>query len=381
MKKIAYLLALIMAVLSCSDGNRYTVKGVYGYAPDNTVVYISRYMASDINELLVSFDSTVVKKGKFEFKGVCEKTEVCFVSSSQVVDGNYIVIEPGTIDFDMAERSSRGGTELNDKMERFLKEKEKVIALRGMCTPGIIDAVASTKEMRDSLIMIADLAGKVFDLYVVNQFNENADNVMGHFILTQSVGFASSEKLSELFDKVPGHLHDKIYELKKRQNSNIMEREKMTQQYVSNAADAAMETAVGKKYIDFEMNNVFGGKVLFSNIVSSADYTVLLFWGAWDETAVSFMKDLESLRSEYDKKQLGLVTISLDSSVDNCTAAVGVVDSSVIHLCNPAGGSAEVASGYGVTGLPYALLVNRDGTILLRTSSMKDVKIKLKELF
>lgn len=380
MKRIAYLLVLFLAVVSCGDRNGYTVKGVYGSAPDNTLVYISRYMASDINDLLVPFDSAVVRNGKFRFKGVGDGAEVCFVSSSQVVDGNYIILEPGVIDFDMTERSVRGGTELNDGLERFLNEKERFIALRGMCAPGILETIAPDKEMRDSIVMMASLAGKVFDLYVVNNFQENAGNVLGHFILTQSVGFVSPDVLSGLFDKVPGHLRDKIYELKKKQNTNLLNRGEMTRQYLADADRAAQETAVGKKYIDFEMNNVFGGKVLFSDVATECDYTVMLFWGSWDEKASGFMRNVESLRGIYEKNRLGLVTISLDSSVEECVAAVSVKDGSVIHLCNPDGGSAEVASGYGVTTLPYALLVNRNGTILLRTSSMNDIESKLKEL-
>ncbi len=380
MKNIVCLLAMLFVAVSCGENNRFAVKGVYESASDNTVMYMSRYMVSGIDDILVSFDSAVVRNGKFEFNGVCAQPQVCFVSSSMVVDGNYIVLEPGTVDFDMAERSVRGGTELNDKMERFLKEKERVIALRGMCAPGVLEAIAPAKEMRDSLIMIADLAGKVFDLYVMKNFEENATNVLGHFMLTQSVGVASPDVLDALFASVPESMRDKMYEIKEKQVKAALEQKKQTAQYVVNAEASAMETAVGKKYIDFELNNVLGEKVLFSNEVKSCDYIVMLFWGSWNESAIVFLKDVESLRSKYDKRKLGLVTISLDSSVDKCLEAVSVKDNSVVHLCNPAGGSAEVASGYGVVGVPYALLINRNGTILLRTSSMKDIESKLKEI-
>ena len=381
MKRIVYLSVLFLGVVSCGDRNGYTVKGVYDSAPDNTVVYMSRYMVSEINDMLVPFDSAVVRNGRFAFKGTCEKAEVCFVSSSKVVDGGYVVIEPGVIDFDMTARGVRGGTELNGRMNRFLNEKERLIALRGMCEPAILDVIAPTEEMRDSVVLMASLAGKVFDLYVSNSFHDNAGNGVGHFILTQSVGFASPYMLSELFEKVPMSFRDKIYELKKKYNNNIIEREKKAQQYIVEAAGAAVETAVGKKYIDFELNGLSGGKVLFSDVVTSCDYTLLLFWGAWDDNASAFMRSFEALRGVFGSNELGLVTISLDASVDNCAGAVSVTDGSVIHLCNPAGGSAEVASGYGVTGLPYALLVNRKGTILLRTNSIKDIESKLQELF
>ena len=381
MRKLLYIFSLCVLFVSCDDKNNFTVKGVYGSAPDNTVVYISRYMVSDINEMLVPFDSAVVKNGKFEFEGVCENAEVCFVSSSRVLDGGYLVVEPGVVAFDMAERTSRGGTALNDKMNHFLNEKERIIALRGMCAPGIIETLSPTKELRDSVVMMASLAGKVFDLYVANQFKEDYKNAFGHFLLTQSVGFATSEMLQALFEKLPEGMHDKIYDLKKKQLDAVLGEEDVAQQYIEMADKAAQETAVGKKFIDFELNDIKGGKVLFSDILHSNNYAVLLFWGTWDKNACDFLTDACEQCSKYEDKGCRLVTVSLDSSVEKSLDFVSSIPGSAIHLCNPKGGSAEVASAYGITSLPHALLINGRGTILLRTNSIKDIESKLKELY
>lgn len=381
MKKLLFLLSLSLFLVSCGDKNGFTIKGYYASAPDNTVVYISRYMVSGIDDLLVPFDSAVVRRGKFEFKGVCDKSEVCFVSSSRVVDGSYVVLEPGVVTFDMAERTSRGGTILNDKMNRFLNEKEKVIALRGMCASGILETIASTEEMRDSIVMMASLAGEIFDLYVAKQFNEDSANAFGHFVLTQSVGFASPEVLQSLFERVPENMHDKIYELKKKHVDTALEYNTLSQQYLNAADKALMETAVGKKFLDFELNNIYGGKVLFSDLLLSGNHSVLIFWGSWDKVACDFLKDACSLCVQYEKNGVNLVSVSLDSSVDKCVDFVSGIEGTALHLCNPRGGSAEVASGYGVSALPHALLINRQGTILLRTNSIKDIESKLKELY
>ena len=377
MRSFFYLLLLSFLLLSCNDNSRYVVKGVFRSAPDSTVVYMSRYMASDIDDMLVPIDSAVVKKGKFKFKGVCEKPEVCFISSSSIIDGGYIMLEPGTIRFNMLERTSRGGTLLNDKMERFLNEKEKVIALRGMCAPGILDAIASSDAMRDSIVMIASLAGKVFDLYVADSFEKEQSNELKHFMLTQSVGLVSPEIMLDAFESLPECMHDKIFELKRKQLDGIMEQEGVARRYKHAAEEAVRETAVGKRMVDFELDDLSGDKVLFSDVVTMNNYTVLLFWATWEKEAVAFLRDVELICEKYKGGSVGVVAVSLDGSVEECLPYIAEKDCPTIHLCNPKGGSAEVASAYGVTELPYALLINKHGTIILRTSSVSDIEKRL----
>ena len=52
-----------------------------------------------------------------------------------------------------------------------------------------------------------------------------------------------------------------------------------------------------------------------------------------------------------------------------------------VQLCNPVGGSAEVAAAYGITELPTAVLVNNRGTIISRLSTVDDILKKFEELF
>ena len=73
--------------------------------------------------------------------------------------------------------------------------------------------------------------------------------------------------------------------------------------------------------------------------------------------------------------------VSLDGSVDACKAIVDELDIKWIQLCNPAGGSAEVAAAYGITELPMAVLINNRGTIIARMATVEDVVKKFEELF
>ena len=52
-----------------------------------------------------------------------------------------------------------------------------------------------------------------------------------------------------------------------------------------------------------------------------------------------------------------------------------------MQLCNPAGGSAEVAAAYGITELPAAVLVNKKGTIISRMETVGEIMHKFEDLF
>lgn len=379
MKRSVFALLATVLLAACGNGNGYVIEGRYDAAPDGTVMYMSRYLVDDIEDVLEPVDSAIVKNGRFVFEGPSEDMEVCFISSSRVVDGGFVVVEPGNIGLDMSERTRRGGTENNDVLERFLNEKEKLIAIRSMSNPDILDAIAHDEEVRDSVYLMVKLSGVVFDMYVSKVINENIGNALGHFCLTQSVGLASPEVLYPLFQLLPESFHDKLYEGKLSQLSSGVDTGKAARMYMANADNAARETAVGREAVNFELDDIHGGKVLFSDIVKKNRYTILLFWASWSDGAMSAIRELENVCGGY--KGLGIVAVSLDSSIDECRNAADSSGLQAVYLCNPSGGSPEVASAYGVTGLPAMLVVNSKGTIISRTEYVQDIDKKLKEVF
>ena len=93
---------------------------------------------------------------------------------------------------------------------------------------------------------------------------------------------------------------------------------------------------------------------------------------------------LTVLSGAYDKHRaagLQVVGVSLDGSKEVCNEFVDKLNINWLQLCNPSGGSAEVAAAYGVTDLPTAILVNNRGTIIARMSTLDDVLKKFEELF
>jgi peroxiredoxin len=372
MKNILLVVLVALVALSCGDRNGYVIEGDYRYAPDGTKIYLTAY-----DDILSVVDSTTVQGGKFVFEGISDSISVCFLSSSNVIDGGYVVLEPGCISFSFSKGGIAGGTPLNHAVSRFMKEKERLADLGVFSSQGVIGRLNVEEHMADSVRALAGIANAVFGAYSIKNIKDNLDNPLGCFFFVHSVGVVAPGELSQVAELIPVKYRGRLYAPKKRQ----LEQEISALSYASYAEAGALETAVGKKYQNFELKNLDGANVLMSDRVSKNKYTLLFFWASWNSESLESLDVLKKVYSGYSDKGFDIVAVSLDSSVGRCRSAVDAYRLPWLQLCNPGGGSSELAAAYGVTSLPYWVLINKEGTIILRTASVADVEKKLSEVF
>ena len=376
MKKLFLLLSLSLLLACSRNENTSVVNGRYASAPDGTVLFVT-----PVDDILSPIDSAVVKGGKFAFELDAASQSVCFLSSQKVLDGNYMVVEPGLLDVDFAGDIFAQGTRGNELLSRFMTEKERIVNLRRMCEPDVMAMLGMDESMRDSMQVLAVMADAIFESYALKMIRENIDAPVGCFYLVQSVGVVAPEKLLPLFERVPFEHRNKLYEAQWQRVKMEKENAVMADRYLSDMSGNLAATAVGKKFQNFELADVNGGTVLLSDEVFANRYTLVLFWGSWCVDANEQLTMLSAAYGKYRSNGLQVVGVSLDESVDVCKAFVDDLQIAWPQLCNPAGGSAEVAAAYGVAELPAAVLINSKGTIIARMSTVDEMLRKFEELF
>ena len=221
----------------------------------------------------------------------------------------------------------------------------------------------------------------VFESYALKEIRENIDAPVGCFYLAQSVGVVSSARLLPLFDRVPPEYRDKLYDAVRKRVETELGNAAVAGKYIDGISENLAATAVGKRFQNFELDNVNGGKLLLSDEVFANRYTLVLFWGSWQSGVEEQLAVLSAAYGRYRNKGLQMVGVSLDESAATCKAFADRLQLAWPQLCNPTGGSAEVAAAYGVTELPAAVLVNKKGTVIARMSTIEDVLKKFEELF
>jgi thiol-disulfide isomerase/thioredoxin len=144
--------------------------------------------------------------------------------------------------------------------------------------------------------------------------------------------------------------------------------------------NGALNTQVGNSYINFELKNPEGNKILFSDIVEKNKYTLLDFWASWCGPCRKAMPQIKEIYEKYDKKGLAVVSLSLDTDGEAWKKAIDELGMTWTQLCNPDGGSREVGQAYGIEFIPTMLIISQDGKIAARGLEGEALAKKIEEL-
>ncbi len=136
---------------------------------------------------------------------------------------------------------------------------------------------------------------------------------------------------------------------------------------------------VGDKYVDFELADLNGQKIKFSDL--KAPYILIEFWASWCVPCRATNPALRKDYQLYNTKGLEIIGVSLDDNKEDWLKAIkedSLPWQNVIDIKNSPN---QVSLIYGVSGIPDNIIINRDGIIIARTLRGKKLQEKLKELF
>lgn len=352
MKKTIFFLFIVFFAVSCStDG--YKMSGSFLAGADGAVVYM---INPDENMTVV--DSAVVRGGRFDFSGGMYERSVRMLLVESSAVGGPVVLEPGLIKVNIDGEVVRGGTDGNEILQRFVDANNHLSGLERATSPAFVKNMSIGKEMLDSLVGARETARQNLVEYSLLAIENNIDNGLGFYILSQVYQRLEAARLADILSRVPLYLRSSRYDVIDSHARHLVA-----------AEQRKATTAVGRDYQNFELSDLNGKKVLFSNIVTKGRYTLLQFWASWCAPCRAEIPEIEKLHAKYKQRGLSVVGLSLDSDIEDCRKAVSALGLSFAQLCNPAGGSSEVATAYGIDAIPSNILINNKGTIIARNLS------------
>jgi peroxiredoxin len=134
-------------------------------------------------------------------------------------------------------------------------------------------------------------------------------------------------------------------------------------------ADAAAQekTGVGKRYIDFTVKTSDGTVEKLSQFAGDGvNYTLLYFWASW---CASCQKEITSplafLYDEYKDNGLKIIGVAV---WDNTADTQKSIQELAIpwHVMASGDKLSEPVDIYGISGIPYAILISPEGTVVAR---------------
>ncbi|MBR5510888.1 MAG: AhpC/TSA family protein [Bacteroidaceae bacterium] len=369
MKNIFFTLFAAILLFACAPVDSYKISGTYNGAPDDGRVYLAQLTDTSIDYI----DSVDIKNGRFELVGKQDTPIVRFLFYPLPEGGEDIlpmVLENGGISVKIGRNGARvSGTGLNDAMQAYKDEFDDVSRRAEQFFYAQRDVNAMSAEERDSLQAVTDALTAEISQVLLYHMRANIENPIGSFLISTSGRMCPPAELCKFIDSVPAVYRDERF----MQFYNVFQDDLLR-------VAGAIETAEGRRYLNFELRDINDKETLFSTIVENNEYTLLDFWASWCAPCRKAVPELKALHEKYGKKGLAVVSLSLDTDGEAWKKAVADLGMSWTQLCNPEGGSRQVGRAYGVDFIPTVLIIDKAGNIVSRGLEGKALADKIEEL-
>lgn len=195
--------------------------------------------------------------------------------------------------------------------------------------------------------------------FQIEGVKENSDNFVAVLALSNLMGQLEDSQLDSLVKGLSPAI---------KENRNV---KRMT-----DALTARINTAEGKKFIDFTVSSVVGmtrsvppqpkyADVKFSDYVGKGKYILVDFWAPWCGPCKREIPNLKAVYDKYAGEKFDILSIAVwerqpvQVTIDTA-AELGMNWS---HINNAGSVPTDI---YGVEGIPHLMLIGPDGTILKR---------------
>lgn len=335
-----------------SQGGDYFLKGTVNKRFNNMPVMLFTFY----NDTIRSVDTTIVKKGCFQFRG-----KEYIKDFSLLTIGNYpdevksadVILEKGEIEVDMDNQIVKGGglhdlyLSYNDSIKHYLLQINKLY------------------EKQDDRIVLEGTP--VYRKYLewgkftINFKKKNITNLVGQKVFRDGIDKSIAENLfigsENAFFAILELADDDLKRLK-WMKVYIEQFEKLRKEKESK------NSLLHKKFIDFEMETLDGEIRKLSDFVGQSRCLVLEFWASWCNPCIAEIPRLKKIYDVYKENGLEIVSISLDHSKKAWKQAVERVDAPWQHFHRVEECSTEPKKSYKIKGIPYIVVLDKEGTIV-----------------
>ncbi len=357
MKKILILTLILLFVLSCNN-NSYTIRGKSDISELNDVtINIRTFDGENWNTI----GNVKVKNQKFIFKGKTEKPSIASLSfdnrEKQLRGSKYFILEKGKINFEIDKNSKiiTQGTEANDLLQRFENDLENVFP------KAFIDSMRnktlSESQTEERLKYYTEERNKLITGFSGNHVN----TLPGTLIFLNFYYEMSVENRIEILN---------LMNEETKSNSHI--------QMIKKQTENEKRIAVGEKYMDFKLPDIYGNMISLSDLIKESDYLLIDFWASWCGPCLRSFPELTKFYDDNKGKNFEILGVSLDDKEAAWKTAIEKHNLKWKHVSDLKGWESLAGQLYAVNSIPCTVLINKEGTIIGRNMSLREIEKLIK---
>ena len=367
MKKIFTILSLTFFFIlsSCGTDNSYTLNGNID-VEDDTKIYI---LQADQNNQPFIKDSTSVKSGQFNFKGMSATPQISYMQVEGVNGYVLTIIENGTISADIYKdsitKSRVFGSKSNDDFIKYKLETKSLVTDMNSISFAAQDAIMSG-DIETAAELEKDynkIQQKVL-LYEWDFITDNLDSYMSGLLLEV---FMVENKVNK----------DSIIDVYQSFSNRIK-----VSDVGKNIADLLIQYSdpidIGETAPDFTGPSLTGSNITLSEELSKHSVTLLDFWAAWCRPCRIENPNLVRLYKSYNDSGFNIIGVSLDRTQEQWEQAVEDDNLLWTQISNLNFWNDPIARRYSIRSIPQSYLINSDGLVIGKNLKGNDLEEKIK---
>lgn len=137
---------------------------------------------------------------------------------------------------------------------------------------------------------------------------------------------------------------------------------------VKDIAENMYPVAIGEKFIDIELLDKDGNTVHLADYIKPGQYNMLEFWASWCGPCRGEIPHLRLVNKLYGQ-EFNLISISVDERDKDWKEALEKENMSWTQLNDPDPAKGPVTMKYKVDGIPFSVLLDKEGRIIAGGSS------------
>jgi thiol-disulfide isomerase/thioredoxin len=389
LKVNALVAALLLLISSCTQKPEgYAIKGTLKGVDSGTV----RLIRHNSDRSVKTLDSVTIKDGTFEFKGGLEVPEMLALKITPGNLGFQVFVENSTISvvadtagaehYDYTaygmdkganlKKVNITGSESQAVYDKFQNDPEQLKFRKTFETMNKEFDAEKNAELKEKMRSKFDSVGKLSSAWQIkwigDYVSKNPDATAGAYIFSNYYQFNTSMPLTEMdgmLARFAGDAKKSVY-------------------YMDVAKEAELRRALlpGKVAPDFTLLKRDSTALTLSSI--RGKYVMLDFWASWCKPCREAIPHWKTVYQKYHDKGFEILSVSDDSKWADWTKAMDFEKmpwTQVIDEFSLKNMPARVGTLYQTHFIPFYVLLDKEGKILVYSGEKKDIDAKLEEVF
>ena len=369
MKRLLYGIVCLGTLVACQREPGYKISGSVPGTPDGMKVYLYNWntpvdssvvLTGKVDvptryQLLIDLSPDKVESYEKDLRGsdvFVENVDITYESPSidslpsrsfqRKVKGNVVV--KGSLTHDLflcyQEKIKPYRTKNSEAWNKYLKVYH-IPALDGVFNTR--EGIALAREMNDAQKEITRIQ---WDFIKANPKSPVSVDVAQNMVYSAKFSKAEMENLLQAIDPSL--------------------RETAGYKQLQKSLEEIAPIALGEKYKDLELVDENGKTVQLSDYVKPGQYNMVEFWASWCGPCRGEIPHLRHVYDAYGKGKdaFNMISVSIDDKEKDWKQALKEENMKWTQLCDLKGWKGEVINKYKIQGVPFCLILDKEGRII-----------------